>query len=1158
MIYLSKAPSKLSYSLFESEAVRLLQAGELGEYLWIVPTAAKAKELEQRLVRLQQGKAVGDLPIMTLSSFASKLLSCVSPQLRVINDAESGVFLEQALRELLAKDALKYFEARKLDGQSLVHALPLPQGTFEMVLNTLRQLKAHGVYPHDLEREIKSAELRKGETTEVLRARDIFTIYTAYEAQLGADAKGADAKGAAFTDNYGQFQHLNARYAAGPNRPENEAIENAGRDLKRAFPTVKKIVVDGFVRIERPDLNLVLTVAGVRDVDLSFGIAACSENPELFNSALELIERIKLAGFDECEMPSGSKFSEDCDPFTSHLCKSIFLEKSIFHEEKSKIDASDRVTVFTARNKVEEVEQIARAIKHLIEKEPELLNDLSRIAISSAREYDYTDLFRETFRRYNIPVNITDRYKLEGSPLMTGVLALLEVAARGLKRRDVLRALTSPYFVFTDQKGRKLDPANLLKVVTEFKVSGDVDSWQRYLTQHLNEIDRERLTQDLDEYEKRKLDLKFATVRKALQDIEAVIELLAPFRTSLKPWTFKHHLHALFSRLQFGDQLLRSSHATIAAGTLELDTRSYRAFIKLLEDLDALFSLMGIQDDELPVAFYVERLRTASLWTRFNPRFKHGHVHIASLEQISGIEFDHLFVVGMTDGVFPSAYEPQVFLMDSMQKGETRHLSEERMLFWNAILGAKKHLYLSHPIATTGGAELTPSAFISDLKRCCDVTHGLPEELANTIYSFEELFVKAGAALKHASTEQLEEPLRALAATSAVEVRELLNYAPTAIGAQIYRRKKDPTEYRGGIDINALTEFEKEELGKFSTRVWSISQLERYASCPFSFFAERVLGLDQPEEMEEGLDSREQGNFLHSVLREFLATRRDRGEPAIQDLSIEELDPVFTQARSIAQKHLSQMNSQHPFFQLDTERMIGRGEKEGVLERFIRKEQERGPLMTRPKFFEASFGGKTGSIADSDNEIVHPAAITVGADPVGMGGVKLRGKIDRIDVGEGGFTIIDYKSGNSKKMKDIVRGTSLQLPLYLRVAEDLLRSIHYDLKGVAALYHKVMDPESKRELGLAVKGYMTSHFEKVQGHGLIKTEEELEELIDRTIEKTKRYVEEMTEGKFGLADKDLIDQSCSYCNYYHACRVKEAKDFDVLIEPRPPSVATEE
>ena len=39
--------------------------------------------------------------------------------------------------------------------------------------------------------------------------------------------------------------------------------------------------------------------------------------------------------------------------------------------------------------------------------------------------------------------------------------------------------------------------------------------------------------------------------------------------------------------------------------------------------------------------------------------------------------------------------------------------------------------------------------------------------------------------------------------------------------------------------------------------------------------------------------------------------------------------------------------------------------------------------------------------------------------------------------------------------------------------------------------------------------------------------------------------------------KDLIKQSCTYCSYYNSCRVKEAKDFDVLVEPRLPSVSAD-
>ena len=45
-----------------------------------------------------------------------------------------------------------------------------------------------------------------------------------------------------------------------------------------------------------------------------------------------------------------------------------------------------------------------------------------------------------------------------------------------------------------------------------------------------------------------------------------------------------------------------------------------------------------------------------------------------------------------------------------------------------------------------------------------------------------------------------------------------------------------------------------------------------------------------------------------------------------------------------------------------------------------------------------------------------------------------------MDEASGIFSVTDYKSGKSASSKDIKEGMSLQLPLYLRIAEDLLRA----------------------------------------------------------------------------------------------------------------------
>ena len=61
---------------------------------------------------------------------------------------------------------------------------------------------------------------------------------------------------------------------------------------------------------------------------------------------------------------------------------------------------------------------------------------------------------------------------------------------------------------------------------------------------------------------------------------------------------------------------------------------------------------------------------------------------------------------------------------------------------------------------------------------------------------------------------------------------------------------------------------------------------------------------------------------------------------------------------------------------------------------------------------------------------------------VTAGKVKLKGKIDRIDINEEEKTlkVIDYKLGGTKPTaEDLSTGISLQLPLYLFAAKELIK-----------------------------------------------------------------------------------------------------------------------
>ena len=85
-----------------------------------------------------------------------------------------------------------------------------------------------------------------------------------------------------------------------------------------------------------------------------------------------------------------------------------------------------------------------------------------------------------------------------------------------------------------------------------------------------------------------------------------------------------------------------------------------------------------------------------------------------------------------------------------------------------------------------------------------------------------------------------------------------------------------------------------------------------------------------------------------------------------------------------------------------------------------------------PRYFEVNFGKKHKS---EDGLRDHELSCE---EPIFIGNVQMTGVIDRIDIGTDAFNIIDYKTGSSTiRMRDILEGRSLQLPVYLQIAAKI-------------------------------------------------------------------------------------------------------------------------
>src|SRR5262249_28794931 len=98
---------------------------------------------------------------------------------------------------------------------------------------------------------------------------------------------------------------------------------------------------------------------------------------------------------------------------------------------------------------------------------------------------------------------------------------------------------------------------------------------------------------------------------------------------------------------------------------------------------------------------------------------------------------------------------------------------------------------------------------------------------------------------------------------------------------RIERSPRDGAEFHGAT-------------GAQTPRAWSVSALETYLSCPFKFFAQHVLKLEEEPEDEEVMNPRRQGQFVHQVFEDFFHEWQAGGRGRVTPENLDEARAHFT------------------------------------------------------------------------------------------------------------------------------------------------------------------------------------------------------------------------------------------------------------------------
>ena len=168
---------------------------------------------------------------------------------------------------------------------------------------------------------------------------------------------------------------------------------------------------------------------------------------------------------------------------------------------------------------------------------------------------------------------------------------------------------------------------------------------------------------------------------------------------------------------------------------------------------------------------------------------------------------------------------------------------------------------------------------------------------------------------------------------------------------------------------------------------------------------------------------------------------------------------------------------------------------------------------------------------------------------VGLDKIELRGKIDRVDVKDNRFTVIDYKSGSkSFDLNSIYQGIALQLTLY---ADAFQTEVAMEPAGL--FYFNIKDPivdESKdRETALRLSGITIGDKQGLDHGGeypYLPAENISPEAMKKLTEHVRRvsqgYVERIRQGDITIKPvRTSTYLNCDYCAYGSICRFDRLK-----------------
>jgi len=561
-----------------------------------------------------------------------------------------------------------------------------------------------------------------------------------------------------------------------------------------------------------------------------------------------------------------------------------------------------------------------------------------------------------------------------------------------------------------------------------------------------------------------------------------------------------------------------------------------RAYDLVDEVLTSFESLAAVSSDRSPLALLTRAFDGIPI--RVPQRAAGGRVEVMGLLDARMRSFETVFLVGLTNEHFPARPERPAFFEEMTEAHPRFDTGDERLrgrYLFATLFANVDELTITTPETGGDDSAVVRSPVLDELQRVTGIepTDGVDDRVG----SREDL------------QRHLAETTDRRAAVSRAGDRG--DFSPeqtkrTDRGLHCAANRATPglSDHDGVLDPETVAEVYPPS----EREPYSASRIERYVECGFKFYADNVLGIEEPDNVEVVPTPLETGSYVHNVLERFYADLQADTEDGV-DIAAFDRDTLATHLREVAVEELQDADFEYDglfYERWTTELFAGLGDdgsgpyefgdnphdapEQGLFATFLDTELSRDG-NARPHLFEAPFGEGLPDSAGGPFTVDRPDGSTV----------SIRGYIDRIDVSRDGeqptLTLYDYKTGRAPYMTKTTGGTKFQLPIYLLAADQVVDHDLFEQGSLSATYYQVRPPND-----LKIPRGVESKFD---------SQAELRRFLDEIVPEWLGQIDEaIANGRFHTTLLSARGANCRYCDYRRACDVRHHRKREFIGEVR--------